>query len=218
MKINLKTAMIIACFITGFAAYGFAEDTSQTGQMAQERIAQLKALKEENPEAFREELKKHRAEVREKLQKLREENQEKFKEVVEKRKNRFRENLKRLRQENPERFKQLTEKRRERLEERVDHLKTRNPEKYEHFVQKRSERLAYLKEHNPEQFSHFLENHPRFHERLGHTSPEARERSLGQSESAQGKPGSFHNRPNRNESQPHRLRKVARGSSRKGKE
>ncbi len=217
MKMNIKITLIIACFMASFATYGLAEDTSPTGQTVQEKIAQLKALREENPEAFREELKKHREEVRGRLQKLRDENPEKFKEIAERRRGRFRERLEHLRQENPEHFKQLTEKHRERLEQRAEYFKTHDPEKYGRFMQKRIEKLADLKERNPERFNHFLENHPHFRERVETASPEMRQQIFNRSENVRDKRENLRNRSNKDGSQSHRLRRVIHGGLRRGR-
>ena len=104
MTVNWKVLAIVICSVLGFASYGWAEDTAGAGQTAQEKIVHLKELRSQNPEAFREELKKHREQVQERLTKLREENPEKFKEIAEKRRGQFREKLEKLRTENPEKF------------------------------------------------------------------------------------------------------------------
>ena len=71
MKQNVKVLVILLGLTAGLASYGFAEETSDVNSAAQTKIAQLRALRNENPEAFREQLKKHREEVKAKLQKLR---------------------------------------------------------------------------------------------------------------------------------------------------
>lgn len=167
MDMKMKLIVLIGCLTLGFGAYGFAEDsTDATASNVQDRIAYLRQLREENPEAFQDALKQHREQVRQRLEKLREENPDKFREVVENRRGRFRDRLERLRTEHPDQFKQLVENRRKRLEERAEYVKTHHPEKYEQFMQRRTERLSDIKKRNPEQFKQFLENHPRVRERF----------------------------------------------------
>ena len=170
MTTNLKVALVIGCLILGPFSYGLAEDTSEGTQNAQERIAYLKKLRDENPEAFRTELEKHRQGVNEKLQKLREENPEKFREIVQRKRQHFRDRLERVRKENPEKFRELMDKRRERLERRAERIKTNQPEKYEQLMKKRQERLKQFQQNHPERFHKFLKEHPHLHKHWQHAN------------------------------------------------
>ena len=65
MNTQLKTLGLIGLAVMSFSVYVFAEDVPQGN--VQNRVAQLRSLKEQNPTAFREQMSQRKAHVKEKL-------------------------------------------------------------------------------------------------------------------------------------------------------
>jgi len=153
-------ALLVALSLAGYLPAGqaggtpvaLAEDTTPSTQASatgekphKEKWAELRKLKEENPEKFKQLVEERKAKLKEKLETLKKENPEKYEELKEKIKHRRQERLQRLREENPEKFREVMENKRKKLEE----LKATDPQKYEQ-VLKNHPRLAEKMEHRRE--------------------------------------------------------------------
>ena len=145
LKASGLAAIILFVLWDGIAAVPvYAEDSAGTvnpaanpsvsahGQGRLERVAYLKKLKEENPEAFKQAVQERKEKVKERLRDLKEKNPEKFQQVKQRLGERRREELRRLKQENPEKFRQMMENRREKVRQ----WKKNNPERFEQFLKK----------------------------------------------------------------------------------
>ncbi|OGX05993.1 MAG: hypothetical protein A3G87_04785 [Omnitrophica bacterium RIFCSPLOWO2_12_FULL_50_11] len=166
MKTNLKMFVVLVGLVLVSTSRAWAVEQAPLGEGARGRIAQLRALREENPQAFRDAIEQHKGQIKERLKRLREEDPEKFSEIAEKHRRELRGRLEALREKDPQAFGELMERRRAQIEKRAQGLKEHNPERYEEFVRKHVRKLNELEEKHPERFRSFLENHPHLRERL----------------------------------------------------
>lgn len=101
----------------------------------QERVAYLKQLREQNPEAFQKFVQQRKADLKERVQHYQQQNPQGF-----------------------ESFKQnIAQQRRQEFQE----LKRNNPQEFQHRMEGRLNQMAQWKEKNPERFQQFLQTHPR---------------------------------------------------------
>ncbi len=160
-------------FLASFGTQSWAvDDFSSSDQSLENRIAELRELREKDPETFKKQITEHQSKVHEKLNQLRTENPEKFKEVLQKKRGRLHDRMKTLRLKNPEQFQKLMQERRERVAKRAEHLKKEHPEQYQKVMERRAERLEHLKEASPERYEKFAANHPNAQARFQNAHPQ----------------------------------------------
>lgn len=104
-----------------------------------EEVERLRALKEQDPEAFRQAVEARKATLREKMAHLKETDPEAFERAKERLQEHHRRRLEHLKERDPERFQELIAQRKAKAEERLEHLKQENPEKYDALMQRRQE-------------------------------------------------------------------------------
>ncbi len=122
-------------------------------------VERLKKLKEENPQAFKESVQKHRVELKERMENLKQTDPAKYEEVKGRLQAQRKERLQELKEKNPEKFKEVMEKRRENMQERLQKLKTTNPSKYEEVMARREARMEQFKENHPKAYEQWKEKH-----------------------------------------------------------
>ena len=102
----------------------------------------------------------------EQLKKLKQENPEEFQRVVSQRKEKIKERLKDLKEKDPERFEEVKTRMIDHRREKLRRLRREDPEKFHEIMENRAEKLKELKEKNPERYREFIKNHPGVADRL----------------------------------------------------
>ena len=124
------------------------------------QVNQLQALKQENPDAYRQ--------------------------LIDQKKTFVRQEIQRMGGEDTSQFRQFKEKRRQFRQSQLEFFREKRPEQFREFVQNRRTRFQEFQAKNPEAARRFTENHPRFRERT--VRPFSRNRSDSNSDSASAPP------------------------------
>ena len=136
LRMNQTVAVVmVLAFSSGFSMTAYAEETNDRQTRRENKIAEMKKLKQENPEAFQKAVQEKKAKLKERLQNLKENDPQKYEQVKERIQHNRKEKLEKLREENPEKFKEV--------------------------MQNRKEKIQDWKQNNPEKYQKFLENHPK---------------------------------------------------------
>jgi len=158
MRQCLMLVMVAGC--VGISSAVFAEPPS-------EDVAQLRQLKQEDPEAFHRAVQERKAQLRERLARLEQTNPDAFQRIQHQLHVRLQgrqERLERLKASDPKQFQELTTQRKAKMALRLTELKARNPERYQALMRRRetwrAQRLSQFKERHPEAFERFTANHP----------------------------------------------------------
>lgn len=144
IKIPLIVIIWTLVFSLGASA-ARAEDTAlrpgngAPSRSVQEKVAEWRRLRDENPEAFRR--------------------------LAEKRKQRVHQKVSEYREKNPEKFEVLKKKVIQRRHERFLKLREQNPREFQREMGGRVQKLREWKREHPEKFQEFKQNHPRVAER-----------------------------------------------------
>jgi hypothetical protein len=102
------------------------------------------------------------------LKKLKQENPEEFNRIIQDRKAALKERLQEFKEKHPEKFDALKKR---YLHDRWSHLRSlrrRDPEKFQSLMQQRMEKLDEWRAKHPEHYAKFIEKHPRLAERMKH--------------------------------------------------
>ena len=134
-------------FMIGVVAGCLGASSAALAGPQPEELQRLRQLKQENPEAFRQEVQERKAQLRERLVRLKETNPEAFQRVQ----SRFQEQRKAV------------------MGRRLQELKARNPERYDALMQRRGasrkQRLQQFQQKHPEAFERFQQHHPEWRAR-----------------------------------------------------
>ena len=143
--------------------FAFAEDAASPpgngipAQSVQEKVAEWRKLKAEDPAAF--------------------------KRLAEKRKQHIHERVSEYREKNPEKFEALKKNVIRRRHEKLLKLREQNPREFQREMGGRAQKLREWKNEHPEKFQNFRQNHPLIAER---TQPRPQEELRGQRQSLPG--------------------------------
>ena len=153
-KIMLKRIVILA--VLGCAGIGplaaHAETESREEAVLQE-VQNLRALKDKDPQAYRE--------------------------MIRQKREQFRQRLEGLQGQDREGTRAFFEKEGEWRRRRLQYFKEKHPEAFESFRRQRINRLDRIAQKNPERFRQFMGNHPQFRERYEKYQGAARPRRGG---------------------------------------
>lgn len=117
-----------------------AEETSASGDAVLSQVEQLEALRQFNPEAYRQWVENKKASLRQQFQQMNGDRRAQFGQFVQGQKNRRIERLRQFRQ--------------------------RRPEAYQRFMNHRMQRWQNRAQKNPQQYQNFLNTHPGIKEKL----------------------------------------------------
>lgn len=118
------------------ALQGQKTTTEKVRGVSSEIIQRLKRLKEENPEAFRQEIQERRRRLDEKLSFLKTHDPASYEKAMTTLKGRRASWLRHLREREPERFREWVSTRRAHIETRLETLRQNDPNRYERLMQR----------------------------------------------------------------------------------
>lgn len=178
--------LVFLLLFSGLSGFAHAQETSaetQTDDAVIAEVERLRALKQQNPQAYQEHIQKKREQLKNHLETLKQD-QSGYQVFMEK----------------EGKFKQA----------RLQRLQTRKPEAFQKFMTGRAERLEKLSQKNPERFNQVMNRHPRaqaWHEKRRMNENDGNRQRRGPDESrlasdAGGAPSLNENQPFRNHEKP----------------
>lgn len=118
------------------------------GQQVQQELEQLRQLRQQDPERFRQEVAARKEALRQQLRTLKQEHPEAFRQLMARIRDQRRRRLEELRTTDPERYRAVMQQRQTRVQERLQRLQQENPQRYDAVRQRVSERRQqFLRQH-----------------------------------------------------------------------